>query len=37
MTNLILFWHRRDLRIADNIGLYHATQKSFKSGGCILS
>jgi deoxyribodipyrimidine photo-lyase len=33
MTNLILFWHRRDLRIADNIGLYHATQKSSKVVG----
>ena len=33
MTDLILFWHRRDLRIADNIGLYHATQKSSKVVG----
>ncbi len=28
MTNLIIFWHRRDLRISDNIGLSKARQKS---------
>jgi deoxyribodipyrimidine photo-lyase len=33
MTNLILFWHRRDLRIADNIGLYHACQTTSKVVG----
>ena len=33
MTNLILFWHRRDLRVSDNIGLCHATQKSSKLVG----
>ena len=30
MTDLILFWHRRDLRISDNIGLAAACQKSQK-------
>ncbi|MGB3533463.1 MAG: FAD-binding domain-containing protein [Microcoleaceae cyanobacterium] len=33
MSDLILFWHRRDLRISDNIGLYHACQKSSKVVG----
>ncbi len=33
MSDLILFWHRRDLRIADNIGLYHACKKSSKVVG----
>jgi deoxyribodipyrimidine photo-lyase len=28
MSDLILFWHRRDLRISDNIGLAAARQKS---------
>ncbi len=28
MSNLILFWHRRDLRISDNIGLTQASQES---------
>jgi deoxyribodipyrimidine photo-lyase len=28
MADLILFWHRRDLRIADNIGLAMARQRS---------
>ena len=27
MSNLILFWHRRDLRISDNIGLTQASQE----------
>jgi deoxyribodipyrimidine photo-lyase len=42
MTNLILFWHRRDLRIIDNIGLAAARQKTSKIVGifcldpCIL-
>jgi deoxyribodipyrimidine photo-lyase len=42
MTNLILFWHRRDLRITDNIGLAAARQKTSKIVGifcldpCIL-
>lgn len=30
MTNLILFWHRRDLRISDNIGLAAANEQSSK-------
>jgi deoxyribodipyrimidine photo-lyase len=30
MSDLILFWHRRDLRIADNIGLAAARQRSQK-------
>ncbi|MGL5060808.1 MAG: FAD-binding domain-containing protein [Microcoleus sp.] len=30
MSDLILFWHRRDLRISDNIGLAAARQQSQK-------
>lgn len=30
MSDLILFWHRRDLRISDNIGLASARQQSQK-------
>lgn len=30
MSDLILFWHRRDLRISDNIGLLRARQQSQK-------
>ncbi|HEY9821955.1 MAG TPA: deoxyribodipyrimidine photo-lyase, partial [Candidatus Sericytochromatia bacterium] len=33
MSDLILFWHRRDLRIADNIGLAAARQRSQKVVG----
>ena len=33
MSDLILFWHRRDLRISDNIGLTAATQKVSKVVG----
>jgi deoxyribodipyrimidine photo-lyase len=33
MSNLILFWHRRDLRISDNIGLASTRQKSSKIAG----
>lgn len=33
MSDLILFWHRRDLRISDNIGLAAARQKSSKVVG----
>lgn len=33
MSDLILFWHRRDLRISDNIGLSAAQQKSPKIVG----
>ncbi|MCT7991475.1 FAD-binding domain-containing protein [Laspinema olomoucense] len=33
MTDLILFWHRRDLRITDNIGLATAFEKSRKLVG----
>ena len=35
MTDLILFWHRRDLRISDNIGLSKAWEKSHKIIGCF--
>jgi len=28
MTDLILFWHRRDLRISDNVGLAKARERS---------
>lgn len=33
MTNIIIFWHRRDLRLSDNIGLSKAYQKSSKLVG----
>ncbi|WP_193197458.1 deoxyribodipyrimidine photo-lyase, 8-HDF type [Nostoc sp. MG11] len=33
MSNLILFWHRRDLRISDNTGLAAARQQSQKVVG----
>ena len=33
MSDLILFWHRRDLRIADNLGLTAATEKTSKVVG----
>ena len=35
MNDLILFWHRRDLRISDNIGLSKAWEKSHKIIGCF--
>jgi len=37
MSDLILFWHRRDLRLSDNIGLAAARQQSKKVVGvfCI--
>jgi deoxyribodipyrimidine photo-lyase len=33
MTNLILFWHRRDLRITDNVGLAAAQERTAKVVG----
>jgi deoxyribodipyrimidine photo-lyase len=33
MSDLVLFWHRRDLRIADNIGLANARDRSRKVVG----
>ena len=33
MSDLILFWHRRDLRISDNVGLAAAQQQSQKVVG----
>ncbi|MGA7931940.1 MAG: FAD-binding domain-containing protein [Kovacikia sp.] len=33
MSDLVLFWHRRDLRISDNIGLAAAHQRSQKVVG----
>jgi deoxyribodipyrimidine photo-lyase len=33
MTDLILFWHRRDLRIVDNVGLAAARQQSAHVAG----
>ncbi len=33
MADLILFWHRRDLRLADNVGLAAARQRSSKVVG----
>ncbi|MEB3309808.1 MAG: FAD-binding domain-containing protein [Snowella sp.] len=35
MSDLILFWHRRDLRISDNIGLSQAYKKSHKIIACF--
>jgi deoxyribodipyrimidine photo-lyase len=36
MSDLILFWHRRDLRIADNVGLAIARQQSPKVVGVFF-
>ena len=33
MNNLILLWHRKDLRINDNLALYEANKKSKKIVG----
>ena len=33
MSDLILFWHRRDLRISDNIGLAAARKRTQKVVG----
>ncbi len=33
MSDLILFWHRRDLRISDNTGLAAAREQSPKVVG----
>lgn len=33
MSDLILFWHRRDLRISDNLGLTTATEQTSKVVG----
>jgi deoxyribodipyrimidine photo-lyase len=33
LTDLILFWHRRDLRLSDNVGLVAARQQSRKIVG----
>ncbi len=33
MADLILFWHRRDLRISDNLGLAAARERSSKVVG----
>ncbi len=33
MSDLILFWHRRDLRISDNLGLAAATEQTSKIVG----
>jgi len=33
MSDLILFWHRRDLRISDHTGLAAAREKSAKIVG----
>ncbi|MGB3560806.1 MAG: deoxyribodipyrimidine photo-lyase, partial [Geitlerinemataceae cyanobacterium] len=33
MTDLVLFWHRRDLRLSDNVGLSAARQLSSKVVG----
>ena len=33
MSDLILFWHRRDLRLSDNVGLHAARQHSAKVVG----
>ncbi len=33
MANTVIFWHRRDLRLSDNIGLSQAYQQSYKLVG----
>ena len=33
MSDLVLFWHRRDLRLSDNVGLTAASQESNKLVG----
>lgn len=33
MADLILFWHRRDLRLGDNVGLFEARQRTPKVVG----
>ncbi|MGI0481907.1 FAD-binding domain-containing protein [Geminocystis sp. CENA526] len=33
MNNLVIFWHRRDLRITDNLGLFSARENSNKVVG----
>ncbi len=33
MSDLILFWHRKDLRISDNIGLASDREQSIKVVG----
>ena len=33
MTDLVLFWHRRDLRFSDNVGLANAWKQSAKLAG----
>jgi len=35
MSNLILFWHRRDLRISDNTGLPLLAEESEGSRGVL--
>jgi len=35
MTKLIIFWHRRDLRVTDNLGLNLACQHSPRVIGCF--
>lgn len=35
MSNLILFWHRRDLRVTDNLGLSYAQSSANKIVGCF--
>ena len=36
MSDLILFWHRRDLRISDHTGLAAAREKSAKIVGVFF-
>lgn len=35
MTDLIIFWHRRDLRVTDNLGLSLACEHSSRVIGCF--
>lgn len=35
MSNLVLFWHRRDLRVTDNLGLNYAQSKGNSVVGCF--
>ncbi|HBQ99122.1 MAG TPA: deoxyribodipyrimidine photolyase [Cyanobacteria bacterium UBA11691] len=35
MSNLVLFWHRRDLRVRDNLGLSYAQSRANLLVGCF--
>ena len=35
MSDLIIFWHRKDLRVSDNLGLSKAREQSNRVSGCF--